>query len=59
MIDITLPDGSVGQYASGTGMEIAQSISEGLARNVLSISVDGNADLIHQANRESAAIRLH
>ncbi len=37
MINITLPDGSVKEYASGsTPMDIAKSISEGLARNVLS-----------------------
>jgi threonyl-tRNA synthetase len=41
MINITLPDNSVRQYASGvTGLEIARSISEGLARNVLSIKVN-------------------
>ncbi len=42
MINITLPDGSVRQYAPGTSsMQIAQSISEGLARNVLAAEVDG------------------
>ncbi len=41
-INITLPDGSIREYDSGvTSMEIAQSISEGLARNVLSAKVDG------------------
>jgi threonyl-tRNA synthetase len=41
MINITLPDNSVRQYAPGvTGLEIARSISEGLARNVLSIQVN-------------------
>ena len=36
MINITLPDGSVHQYEAGvTALEIAKSISEGLARNVL------------------------
>jgi len=35
MINITLPDGSVRQYDRGTtSMQIAMSISEGLARNV-------------------------
>ena len=39
MIKITLPDGSVKEFASGvTPMEVAKSISEGLARNVLSAS---------------------
>src|SRR6201985_1329353 len=42
MISITLPDGSVRQYDSGiTSMQIAMSISEGLARNVLAAEVDG------------------
>lgn len=37
MIAITLPDGSVREYKSGvTPYEVAQSISEGLARNVIS-----------------------
>ncbi len=42
MINITLPDGSVRQYESGTtSMQIALSISEGLARNVLAAEVNG------------------
>lgn len=41
MINITLPDNSVRQYPKGvTGLEIARSISEGLARKVLSVKVD-------------------
>ncbi len=37
MIDITLPDGSVKQFSEGiTPMEVAQSISQGLARQVIS-----------------------
>lgn len=42
MINITFPDHSVRQFAEGvTGMEIAMSISEGLARNVLAAKVNG------------------
>src|SRR6202000_2618274 len=42
MINITLPDGSARQYDKGTtSMQIAMSISEGLARNVLAAEVDG------------------
>lgn len=49
MIKITLPDASVREYQSGvTAMEIALSISEGLARNVLSAEVDG---VVWDANR--------
>ena len=42
MIKIKLPDGSVREYAQRTtGMDIALSISEGLARNVLAAKVNG------------------
>lgn len=42
MINITLPDNSVRQYPEGTtAMQVAQSISEGLARNVLAAKVNG------------------
>lgn len=42
MINITFPDHSVRQFQKGvTGMEIAQGISEGLARNVLAAKVNG------------------
>ncbi len=41
-IKITLPDGNVREYPIGTtGLEVARSISEGLARNVLSADVEG------------------
>jgi threonyl-tRNA synthetase len=41
MIKITLPDGSVREYEKGTtSLQIAQSISEGLARNVLAAKVN-------------------
>ncbi|MEI6123546.1 MAG: threonine--tRNA ligase [Bacteroidota bacterium] len=59
MINITLPDNSVRQYPEGvTGLEIALSISEGLARNVLAIQVNGE---IRDATRQihaDAKIRL-
>ncbi|OFY87995.1 MAG: threonine--tRNA ligase [Bacteroidetes bacterium RIFCSPLOWO2_12_FULL_35_15] len=42
MIKITLPDGSIREYEKGTSsLQIAQSISEGLARNVLAAKVNG------------------
>jgi threonyl-tRNA synthetase len=42
MIKISFPDGSVREYKEGTSaMEIAKSISEGLARKVLVASVNG------------------
>jgi len=41
-IKITLPDGSIREYPKGsTGLDIALSISEGLARNVLAAKVNG------------------
>jgi threonyl-tRNA synthetase len=49
MINITFPDGIVRQYLEGiTGLEIAKSISEGLARNVLSVKIN---ELIVDATR--------
>jgi len=42
MIKVTLPDGSVREYQKGTtSLQVAQSISEGLARNVLAAKVNG------------------
>src|SRR6185295_18189643 len=42
MINITLPDGAVKQYEEGvTALDIAKSISEGLARKVLAANVNG------------------
>ncbi|MEI8052738.1 MAG: threonine--tRNA ligase [Bacteroidota bacterium] len=42
MIKITLPDGSVREYVPGsTAMDVAKSISEGLARKVLAASING------------------
>lgn len=41
MINITLPDGTVKQFPKGTSaMDVAKSISEGLARNVLAAAVN-------------------
>ena len=59
MIQITLPDGSVRTYESGvTGMEIAKSISEGLARVVLAIEVNGTVWDLSRTIQEDAHIRL-
>lgn len=42
MINVTLPDGSVRQYEAGvSAMDVAKSISEGLARKVLAAEVNG------------------
>ncbi|MEI6766560.1 MAG: threonine--tRNA ligase [Bacteroidota bacterium] len=55
MINITLPDNSVRQYPEGaTGLDIAKSISEGLARNVLGAMVDGEVwDATRPINKDS------
>lgn len=45
MIKITLPDGSVREYNAGTtAMDVALSISEGLARNVLGAKINGKPE---------------
>ena len=49
MINITLPDGSIKKVESGTSaMDIAMEISEGLARNVLSATINNE---VWDANR--------
>lgn len=54
MINVTFPDGNVREYAVGTtAMEVAKSISEGLARNVLAAKVDGEVrDLLRPLNAD-------
>ncbi|MGF7037360.1 threonine--tRNA ligase [Mucilaginibacter lappiensis] len=59
MISITLPDGSVRQYDKGvTSMQIAQSISEGLARNVLAAEVDGQVWDASRPIEQDAHVKL-
>ena len=60
MIDITFPDGNVRQYAAGTtALDVAKSISEGLARVVLAASVNGEVrDLARPINAD-ASIMFH
>ncbi len=58
-MNITLPDGSVRQYAQGaSAMEIAQSISEGLARNVLAAEVNGEVWDASRPIEHDASVRL-
>lgn len=58
-VKITLPDGSSRTYPSGvTGMGIAQSISEGLARNALAIEVNGEIRDLSRAITADASIRI-
>src|SRR6201992_1890144 len=59
MINITLPDGSVRTYEQGTtSMQIAMSISEGLARNVLAAEVDGQVWDASRAIETDAHVKL-
>jgi threonyl-tRNA synthetase len=60
MIKITLPDGSVKAYESGiTPMGIALSISEGLARNVLSADVNGQTVDASTTITEASMVKLN
>ncbi len=60
MIKITLPDNSQREYPKGvTGLDIAKSISEGLARNVLSVTVNGDTQDLDQPINENASIKLN
>ena len=60
MINITLPDGSIKQVKSGTtAMDIAMVISEGLARNVLSASVNNEVWDAYRPITTDATLTLH
>jgi len=59
MIKITFPDDTVREYEKGiTSYQIAQSISEGLARNVLSAEVNGEVWDANRPINENAHIKL-
>jgi len=59
MINITFPDGSVRQYEKGvTPLEIAKSISEGLARNVLSAKVNDKVIELYRHIDNDATVQL-
>ena len=59
MINIRFPDGSVRQYKEGTtALEIAKSISEGLARKVLSANVNGQVWDANRPINEDATLKL-
>ena len=60
MINITLPDGSIKEVKSGTSaMDIAMEISEGLARNVLSASINGEIWDANRPIKTNATLILH
>ena len=59
MINITFPDGSVRQYEAGvTPLDIALSISEGLARNVLSAKVNDKVIELYRPINDDATVQL-
>lgn len=59
MINITLPDSSVKQMPVGsTGHDVAMSISEGLARNVLAAKVNGQVWDASRPIHEDATVQL-
>ncbi|MBB5619203.1 threonyl-tRNA synthetase [Pedobacter cryoconitis] len=59
MINITLPDGSVRPYEKGTSAhQIALSISEGLARNVLAAEVNGEVWDSSRPIENDSAVKL-
>ncbi|MFZ4400325.1 MAG: threonine--tRNA ligase [Bacteroidales bacterium] len=60
MINITLPDNTVRQYSKGTtALEIAKSISEGLARNVLAAKVNEEIWDATRPINDDAHLRLY
>lgn len=59
MIHITLPDGSVREYADGSSAaDVAKSISEGLARKVLAAEVNGEVWDASRPINNDATLRL-
>jgi len=60
MINITLPDGSIKQMEKGcTAYEVAQAISEGLARNVLVAKVNDQMVELDKPINEDATLTLY
>jgi threonyl-tRNA synthetase len=59
MINITFPDGNVRQYEAGTSaLDIAKSISMGLANKVLAAKVDGNTFDLTRPITSDASLQL-
>lgn len=59
MINITLPDGSVRQYEAGvSALDVARSISEGLARKVLAAELDGVVQDAFKPIEQDAHVKL-
>eukprot|EP00095_Tigriopus_kingsejongensis_P002778 maker-scaffold3395_size8863-snap-gene-0.0 protein:Tk02778 transcript:maker-scaffold3395_size8863-snap-gene-0.0-mRNA-1 annotation:"threonyl-trna synthetase" len=59
MVKITLPDGSIREYDNGvTPLEVAKSISEGLARNVISALVNKEQVEVDTPITTDSAVKL-
>lgn len=59
MINITLPDGSIRQYDQEvSAMDVAKSISEGLARNTISAIVNGTQVEVTTPIKEDSTVQL-
>jgi len=59
MIKITLPDGAVREYEQGvTAMDVAKSISEGLARKVLAANINGQTWDASRSINADASLQL-
>ncbi|MCI6074847.1 MAG: threonine--tRNA ligase [Prevotella sp.] len=60
MVKITFPDGSVREYEAGvTGLQIAESISPALARNVVSCGVNGETVELNRPINSDATVALY
>ncbi len=60
MIKITFPDGSVREYEKGiTGLQIAESISPALARDVLACGVNGETVELNRPIEEDSTVQLY
>lgn len=60
MVKITFPDGSVREYEQGVaGLQIAESISPALARNVVSCGVNGETVELNRPINEDANVELY
>ncbi len=60
MVKITFPDGSVREYEKGiTGLQIAESISPALARDVVSCGVNGETTELNRPIETDATIALY
>jgi threonyl-tRNA synthetase len=59
MVNITLPDGGIKQFETApTGLDVARSISEGLARDCVAMEIDGELRDLYLTIERDARLRL-